>query len=113
MRVQVYCHDLPTEDCWDRPQCSAAPQGNHSGLPEGPGCFRQAVTFTLFSACKTQMFSKSDTEVMFSCASPGESTKAQSILKSTKFMKSRKHLLQYVSYLYKSTYNIISNSTSK
>lgn len=43
MYAQVYLHDFPSENCSDRPQCSAASQGDHSGLPEGPGCFCQTV----------------------------------------------------------------------
>lgn len=46
MFLQVYRHDLSSEDCGDGSHCSAAPQGNHSGLPEGPGCFSQTVTLT-------------------------------------------------------------------
>jgi len=48
VRVQVHRHDVSSKDRRDGPQCSAAPPGNHRGLPEGPGRVRQAVTFDPF-----------------------------------------------------------------
>lgn len=44
---QVHRHDLPSEDRWDGPQRSAAPPGNHRGLPERPRRFSQAVSLSL------------------------------------------------------------------
>ena len=46
VNVQLHRHDLSSKDRGDGPQCSAAPPGNHCGLPERPGCISQAVSLT-------------------------------------------------------------------